>query len=336
MQATAPTPETPRSARETLLAEQGGLAGFLQPDVNLNAPRYFVQLGFSMASLATHAIPTARLWRGEIAPCRTIAVVDNIHAIPETARIPGSERAGADGKIATASYRSYAYHEAERILSDEASTSKKSTIFEIESLRSDLGDRVYRELDVTKLFFPDWPNMPERNEDVAKFLADRLEVITASPPRDIPPEVQSQVMEILRGVGAELIQIAGRTQEIQREEIVYTHHCMRMEPKEERYKPRYDSRDYEILKRTGLPQVDEAELQTAQSLNILAKQATGSGGDNAALLKLVESQQEANALLRMQLEQQGQALQILLAERQSAKTEAPAAEAPKNQPPKGK
>jgi hypothetical protein len=261
-------------------------------------------------------------------------VVDNILAIPETARIPGSERAGADGKIATASYRSYAYHEAERILADEASSSKKSTIFEIKSLRSDLGDRVYRELDVTKLFFPDWPNMPERNEDVVRHIAERLEVITASPPRDIPSEVQPMVMEILRGVGAELIEAARKTQEIQREEIVYTHHCMRMEPKEERYKPRYDSRDYEILRRTGLPQIDAAELQTAESLNILAKQATGGG--NEALLKLVETQQEANALLRAQLEQQGQALQILLAERQAVKTEAPATEPPKAVPPKGK
>jgi hypothetical protein len=114
-------------------------------------------------------------------------------------------------------------------------------------------------------------------------------------------------------VGGELIAAARRTQEVQRQEILYTHQCMRLRPNEERYKPRYDSRDLEILERTGLPQIDAAELQTAESLNILAKQATGSG--DGALLKLVETQQEANALLRAQLEQQGKALEILLSER---------------------
>jgi hypothetical protein len=158
--------------------------------------------------------------------------------------------------------------------------------------------------------------LPDKNEDVARILAERLEAVTISPPAGIPSEVQPQVMQILREIGGELITAARRTQEIQRQEILYTHQCMRLRPKEERYKPRYDSRDLEILTRTGLPQVDAAELQTAESLHLLAKQAEGAGGDNNALMELVKTQQEANALLRMQLEQQGQALQVLLAERQ--------------------
>lgn len=294
-------------------------------------------MGFSVVSLGTHAIPNSRMWRGEIVPCRTIAVVDNILAISETDRIPGSERAGVDGRLATASRRSYAYHEAETILGNEAGTDKKSTIFEIKALSSELGHRIYREMDLTKLFFPDWPKLPDRNEDVARILQDRLEVITNSPPPGIPSELQPQVMQILRDVGGELITAARRTQEIQRQEILYTHQCMRLRPNEERYKPRYDSRDIEILERTGLPQIDAAELQTAESLNILAKQATGSSGDSEALLKVVEAQKEANDLLRIQLEQQGQMLQMLLAERQPAKAEAPPADtAPKNNAPKGK
>lgn len=300
--------EIPRSARETLLSEQNGFTGLLQPDINLNAPRYFVQMGFSVVSLGTHAIPNSRLWRGEIAPCRTVAVVDSVLAIPETERIPGSERAGHDGKIMVASRRSYAHHEAEQILGDEDRSDKKSTIFELKSLRSELGDRVYRELDITKLFFPDWPNMPVRNEEVTRYLAERLEAITLNPPSGIPSEFQPQVMQILRAVGGELIQAAQRTQEIQRQEILYTHQCMKLRPNEERYKPRYDSRDIEILQRTGLPQVDAVELQTASALEKLTDTSLSGVGDTKELI----------AMMQQQMAKQNQIIEMLLSERRDA------------------
>jgi len=332
----AATAEAPRSGRETLIADNG-VAGMLQPDVNLNATRYFVQMGFNMVSVATHAIPHSRMWRGDIVPCRTVALPDALHAIPETERIPGSERpTGTDGRLSVADRRHYAWHEANALLNAEDKTDKKSCIFEIKSLYSELGHRLYRELDVTRLFFPEWPYLPERTVEVVDWLESRVAAIKNSPPDGIPSELQPQVALILEGIGRELIEAAMRTQDYQRQEILYTHQCMKLRPNEERYKPRYDSRDLEILTRTGLPQIDAAELQTAESLNILAKQAAGSGDDNGALMKLVETQQESNALLRAQLEQQGQMLQMLLADRQTAKaetkTEAPADTAPKNTP----
>lgn len=322
----AQTAEAPRSGRESLIADTG-VAGMLQPDINLNAPRYFVQMGFDVISVGTNAIPYARMYRGDIVPCRTIAEVDNILAIAETDRIPGSERpTGTDGKLSVASRRAYAYHEAQKLIDAEDKTDKKSCIFEIKALYSELGHQIYRELDLTRLFFPEWPHLPNRNVDVVDYLEARVAAIKNAPPNGIPSELQPQVMVILQKIGSELVEAAMRTQEIQRSEIQYTHQCMKMRPTEERYKPKYDSRDQEILTRTGLPQIDAAELQTAESLNLLAKQAAGSSDDNGALMKLVETQQESNALLRAQLEQQGQMLQMLLAERQGVKTE----DAPKN------
>jgi hypothetical protein len=323
MSATAVT--TPKSARDAAFTEQDKSA-LLQPDVNLNAPRYFVQFGFSTVSVPTQAIPNATMRRGDIVLCRTTAVIDNYWAIPETERIPGSEQTGADGRLAVASRRSYAFYEAEQLLMNEDKSERKNCIFEIRALRSELGDRVYRLLDLTRLFFPEWPALPEKNIDVLALLEKRIGAIADNLPAGIPSELQSQVAQILRNVGEELIEAARKTQDIQRQEILYTHQCMKLRPSDERYRPRYDSRDIEILARTGLPQIDAAELQTAESLGLLARQATGQGSDNTALLKLVEAQQEANALLRAQLEQQGQALQALLAERKPTRTKQPAGE----------
>src|SRR5206468_13114505 len=95
------TATAPKSARDAAFTEQDKGA-LLQPDVNLNAPRYFVQFGFSAVSVPTQAIPNATMWRGDIVPCRTTAVIDNYWAIPETERIPGSEQTGSDGRLAVA------------------------------------------------------------------------------------------------------------------------------------------------------------------------------------------------------------------------------------------
>lgn len=323
MQATA-TVEAPRSGRDVIF-DKGAEIGLLQPDINLNAPRYFVQMGFDIASVGTHAIPHARMWRGDIVPCRTIAVVDALEAIPETERIPGSERpTGTDGKLSVASRRAYAYHEAEALLGAEDTTDKKSCIFEIKSLYSELGHRLYKELDLTRLFFPDWPRLPERNVDVTAFLRAQVEAVKVVDLTGVPSELQPQIRVILEEIGGELIAATVRTQELQRQEILYTHLCMKLKPNEDRYKPKYDSRDLEILKRTGLPEIDAVDIQTAESLNILANQAAGASGgaDSNALLKLAEAQAETNAIMREQGARTDRLIEMLIANSQPAKTKA--------------
>lgn len=320
------TAEIPRSGREALLDDRNG-AGLLQTDVDLNARRYFVQMGFDIVSVATQAIPMAKMWRGDIVPCTTIRVVDSLLAIPETERIPGSERpTGSDGKLSVAERRSYAFHEAEALIHAEDRTEKKSCIFEIKSLYSELGHRIYRELDLTRLFFPGWPRLPDKNEEVLNLLETQTAIITANPPSGIPSELQPQVVMILAGIGSDLIAAARRTQEFQRDEIIYTHQCMKLRPNEDRYKPRYDSRDYEILTRTGLPKIDAAEIQTAFALEKLTNTSLSGDGDTRELI----------AMMREQSARQNQIIELLLAERQPAKIELSSEPVTPKAAPKGK
>src|SRR5262245_16207290 len=86
-----------RTGREALFGDQQ--TGAIQEDVNLNAHRYFVQMGWDILRVDTHAIPNGYLLRGEITPCRTYSQKANIVEIREADLIPGSEVADRDGRI---------------------------------------------------------------------------------------------------------------------------------------------------------------------------------------------------------------------------------------------
>lgn len=283
-----------RTARETLFGEDQ--VGALREDVNLNAPRYFVQMGWAELGVDTHAIPNGYLLRGEITPCRTYRQKANLFEIREGDLIPGSVERDKDGRLVWGSYYRYAYHEADRLAELENRAERQTGLFEMTSLNSELGNEVYRKVNLNELLFPDWPRLPEKTEGVIEVLKSRIAQLKASTPEGVP----AHYLPVIFAAGEQLIEAAQKADFVQKHLLTYTHSCLKLTPKDDGFKRGYDGVDYEMLKRTGLPEVHAAEVQTAQALEKLS--------DNNDMKELV-------GVLKAQAEQNGQILQLLLAER---------------------
>lgn len=291
------TATAPRTGREALFGDEQ--VGAIREDVNLNAPRYFVQMGWSVLGVDSYGVPNAYLLRGEITPCRTYKQKANLLEIREGDKIPGSEERDKDGREVWGSYYRYAFHEAERLVELEKRAERQTGLFEMTALNTELGNEVYRKVNLNELFFPDWPRLPEKTEDVINLLETRIAELKASTPSNMPAHYLPVIFE----VGEQLIEAARRSDHVQRYLLAYTHTCLKMTPKDEGFKRGYDSVDYEMLKRTGIPEVHAAEVQTAQALEKLSERR-----DDEGLKDLI-------GVLKAQAEQNGQILQMLLNER---------------------
>jgi hypothetical protein len=294
-----------RSAREAFFGSAGvgdAKSNVIAEIVNKNAPRYFIQMGWDALGVDTHAIHNFQLLRGEITPCRTVEQRANYYDVPENLRITGRDTAGHDGKIAWASYYRHAYDEAERLIIEADKQERKSGLVEVKALYSELGNEVYARVNFNTLFFPSWPNLPDKHADVLVELQTRLAALKSTTPKDIHPSY----LDIVFRVGDELIEATKLADRLQRDELVYTHQCMKLRPSEERYKPRYDSRDYEMLLRTGLPKVDAAEVQTATALEKLTDNSlNGSGEIKEILLAMQQQAARQDKIIEMLLAERG-------------------------------
>lgn len=291
-----------KTGREALFGDEQ--VGAIQEDVNLNAHRYFVQMGWDILRVDTLAIPNAYLIRGEITPCRTFKQKANLVEIREADLIAGTEERDSDGRTAYGYYRKYAFYEAERLLEIEKTSSRQDALIEIRALHSDLGGEVYRKVNLNALFFPDWPNIPDKHDDALILLTTRLESLKGRTPENIP----AHYLPVIFAVGDELIEAIVRAKHVQEHRLTYTHSCMKLTPKDEAFKREYDLVDYEMLKRTGQPQIHSAEIQTAQALEKLTDHTMAQQSD-PALLAIVEEMREGR-------NQQDAIIQMLLAERQ--------------------
>jgi hypothetical protein len=141
--------------------------------------------------------------------------------------------------------------------------------------------------------------MPEKNVDVIRGLEARLAELRSSTPSDMP----AQYLPVIFRVGEELIEAAKRAEHVQKHLLTVSHSSMKLTPKDEGFKRAYDPVDYEMLVRTGTPQIHSEAIQTAQALEKLTER-----GDNDGLRELV-------GVLQQQVEQNNQLIQMLLAER---------------------
>lgn len=282
-----------KTARETVVNNGAGIAG---DRIQLDAPRFFVQMGWSALHVDTNGIPNRYLLRGEITPCRSYQCRTSINEIREGEKIAGSEEADQSGRIVWAKYWRHAYYEAERLIDCEGNATHKQGLFEVSALNSHA--YLYDEVDFNKLFYPLGLHvLPDKNESLRADLKDRLDELKAKPPKDIP----AYRLPIIYDVGAQLLGAVNLAISVQHARLQYTHSCMKLKPGEDGFKREYDQVDREMLLRNNMPEIHSAEIATALALGKLTDRETGNGS-NDALLALVtelrESRKQNDELLR--------------------------------------
>lgn len=280
-----------KTARDFISA---GAPAMAREEIDYHAPRFFVQMGWTVLNVDTAGIPNRYLLRGEITPCISTRKKANIAEIPEGMLIQGSEESDRDGRIVWGYYPLPAWYEAQRLMENEAAAELRNGLFEIKSVNPNF----YRQNDLNQIFYPQGLHMlPERNSELIAHLEERiLDVEANKAGRD------AQTISILVQIGRELIRAALEADRIQVARLTYVHTCMRLQPKEENYKRDYDAVDEEMLVRTGTPRLHDAERKTADALSLLAEGKVRGDADEVSALKLmVKSQEDQMAMLREQM-----------------------------------
>lgn len=307
----------PRSARQRITEQGTGV----NTAPNADAPRFFVQMGWSRLEVDTEAIPGKQLLRGEITPCRSHRQKSNIYEIQEGQRIPGMDevdKASGDNRVIWGYYWKRAHDEAERLKDIERTTdpTRRMGLVEITSLAG-IRSALYDQYDFNEIFYPDGlDSLPEKTSDLKAHLQARVKDIEAKP---LPAELKPVLLEL----GRELIAACDIADGIQSNRIDFTHRCMQLSPDDKSgyYKKGYDEPDEEMLVRTGKPRVGEALEVQAKALHILAEDKAAGRRDDpfAGLAKAMEDQ---NAILREQLTaqaaQNAQLMQMLMAKNEDA------------------
>lgn len=289
-------PPRPRSARQRI-ADTGQSVNTAP---NVDAPRFFVQMGWSRLEVDTEAVPGKQLLRGEITPCRSHRQKSNIHEIMEGQRIPGMDevdRASGDNRVIWGYYWKRAQDESERLKDIERTTdpTRRMGLVEITSLAG-IRSVYYDQFDFNEIFYPDGlDTLPVTNAELRTHLQGRVNAIGELP---LPPELKP----VLTDLGRELLAACDTAEKIQSDRIEFTHRCMQLSPDDKSgyYKKGYDDPDEEMLIRTGKPRVGEALEVQAKALHILAEdKAQGRRDDPFAAL--ASAQHEQNQILREQL-----------------------------------
>ena len=262
-------------------------------------PRYFIQFGWTTFDVDTDAIPGRYLRRGEITPCVNYKKKMHLYTIPEGALIRGSEETDKDGKAVYGYVLQPAGPEATRLAENESAADYKQTLFELTALVG-MPVEVYRKTDFNALLYPNGiENLPEKHEDVIALLEPRIaEIRRNGLPGDHPPFAAEQILKGLEQV----IDAVKYAADVQRSRLDDTHLRFRVQPSDPsgRYKRNYDRMDEEMLKRTGIPRHNEADVTTAKALETLAEQKNSTAGED--LRALIEIQRQQMEMMRAQME----------------------------------
>ncbi len=287
-----------------------GRSPLAQPDIDRHSPHFFVQMGWSILRVDSQGITSKYLLRGEITPCTSTKKKENIKCIPEAMRIPGSEELDHDRYEAWAYYVLSAYDEANRLMELEASSERRDGLVRLKTLSEN--SRLYEEFDFNDLFYPQGlANLPERSADLREHLEKRILEIQTDPTLGIQP----YKLDLIVQIGRELVDAVKVAEQIQGSRLRLTHLCMKLPPKEEGYKREYDQVDMEMLKRTGEPEINEADRTTARALEMLAGGAlTANNQSNDALIAMVQAQREQNEIMAAMLKE-------IMTERQNIATQ---------------
>lgn len=325
------------------IANESGVPGNELVDIRI--PRFFVQMGWETLRVDTSAVrfsePSGRsveieqvdelgdvkyirrpemrmiyrtIPRARIVPCVSYQQIALLYEIPDVALIKGSETADPLGKQVYGKYWRWAGDEAQHLHEIEDGKSRKDGLVEVKGLFG-TDSRLYGQNgSINNLFFPAGPSsLPEKNVDLIAYLRERKQVLADNPPAEIPLEWRSKIL----GIADELIAAAELVHTIQIKRLEYTHTCRKLPPSDDLFKADYDSVDEEMLRRTGIPRIHAADVQTADALKLLSDHASSGNPD---IEKILARQQEQLELMRQQFENQNALIQYLIA---SQNAEAP-------------
>lgn len=326
---------TAATAAPYQIANESGVPGNELVDVRI--PRFFVQMGWDTLRVDTSAIrysePSGRVQgveivdefgqvklerrpemrmvyrtipRGRIVPCVSYQQVALLYEIPDVALIKGSESADPQGKQVYGKYWRWAGDEAQHLHELETGKSRKDGLVEIRGLYGTDSVIYGQNGSINSLFFPDgFASLPEKNVDLIEYLKDRRMLLAESNSAEIPAGFKPKIL----AVADEMIAAAELAHTIQTKRLEYTHTCMKLQPGDDFFKADYDAVDEEMLRRTGVPRIHAAEIQTANALKLLSEK--NAGGDFA---QLFARQQEQMDIMRQQMENQTAILQYLTAQ----------------------
>src|SRR5262249_49612725 len=157
----------------------------------------------------------------------------NINEIREGEMIPNSEETDREGRTQYGKYWRPAWYEAERLITIEAGTSRKTGLTEITALAG-LASVVYgKDGSLNSIFYPDGLDaLPERNADLVAYLENRVIDLKKKKPAGVNDLHYSTVL----AVGDQLLSAAYRVIGIQRTRLEFTHTCMRLSPSDDLFK----------------------------------------------------------------------------------------------------
>lgn len=252
-----------KSARETIAGESSTASNPLQ---QLDQTRFFVQMGWEILTVDTHAVPNQRLLRGEITPLRSYQAKDNIAAIIPGELIPGSEESDPAGKgVLYGKYWRHALHEADRLISIEQGSEYKTGLVEIKTLREI--PQLYDQFDLTAFVYDNtWPNLPARHSELLEFLHLQQKNLNE---RDVPGAIRP----VLKQVYDEMISAVIIADQIQVQRVQLTHNRMKLSPTDPGAKTAYDPLDREMLLRTGLPEIHTTDVSVAKTLELMSQRS---------------------------------------------------------------
>lgn len=316
------------------IANESGVPGNEQVDIRI--PHFFVQMGWNVLHVDSSAVryaeksgksveveyetelgeikrerrPEMRMVyrtipRGRIVPCVSYQQIALLYEIPEVGLIKGSESSDPQGKQVYGKYWRWAGDEAQHLNELEEGKSRKDGLVEIKGLLGPDSVLYGQSGSINSLFFPDgFASLPEKNVDLIEHLKTRCQILKESASTELPLAYKPKLLAI----GDEMVAAAELADSIQRRRLEYTHTCRKLAPSDDLFKPDYDAVDEEMLKRTGVPRIHAADIQTADALKLLSENSTGSGLD-----RLLSKQQEQIDLMRQQMENQTALIQHLIA-----------------------
>lgn len=195
-------------------------------------------------SVGTYCIPNKTIFRCEVTPCLTVPRPSRPEEIPDGMRIAGSY----DEKTKKMQYWLYSGPEAQVLLTEYANPgdyTKQWGLVELTALRGKSLDEVAA-LQITRVFFPSWPSLPETNTEVQEAIRSKLEDIETN------PKIPAEIRPLYLSCGKQMLLASEQAQSHQSRIVSDSNMRVTLPNTDDKFKRDFDAKDHLFAKRTGL------------------------------------------------------------------------------------